>query len=387
MKKNILLILMFITMFFIGSNDVFAALECKNNECTVKDIEQDIKSNLETNELVCLYEVKVQNTSSNDLDRVEENTYYSYIYYRPDVDKFYASATKKTFTKYELLPINEDSNWNSNHLISNEAYKELFEKNECPRMSYFDEDKDEVCFDNGGESDCKNNGEKINGQTIFYTKKFKREGSLKQTYSDGFTYANLLNLKISKDMEIPKGYNGVCPYIDLETGDYAILLYNNSTTDLIFNDDGTRMLLKNGETKTFSTIGTKAKTNSYINKVEKINSCPSEIYAKKNAKTAQTGADMQYTFSLDPSSAVSGYVTFKEYKTNIGGEKIDIEDCDDLINEELREIINSIMNIIKIGVPILLIGLITYDFATAVFAGDDKAVNKAKGNAIKRITH
>ena len=47
--------------------------------------------------------------------------------------------------------------------------------------------------------------------------------------------------------------------------------------------------------------------------------------------------------------------------------------------------INDIMNMIRIAVPILLIGLITYDFATAVFAGADDKINKAKSRAIKRV--
>jgi len=43
------------------------------------------------------------------------------------------------------------------------------------------------------------------------------------------------------------------------------------------------------------------------------------------------------------------------------------------------------MAIIRIAIPIILIGLVTYDFATAVFAGADDKVKKAKDKAIKRV--
>jgi len=42
------------------------------------------------------------------------------------------------------------------------------------------------------------------------------------------------------------------------------------------------------------------------------------------------------------------------------------------------------MSAIRIGVPILLIILLSYDITTAVIAGDDK-VKKIKGKIIKRI--
>ena len=43
------------------------------------------------------------------------------------------------------------------------------------------------------------------------------------------------------------------------------------------------------------------------------------------------------------------------------------------------------MGIIRIAVPIMLIALITYDLATAVFVGSDDKVRKARDKAIKRI--
>ena len=45
--------------------------------------------------------------------------------------------------------------------------------------------------------------------------------------------------------------------------------------------------------------------------------------------------------------------------------------CNNLLSEDLIQMINSVMDVVKIGVPILLLGLLIYDFATAVFAGSD----------------
>lgn len=59
--------------------------------------------------------------------------------------------------------------------------------------------------------------------------------------------------------------------------------------------------------------------------------------------------------------------------------------CSDLIDDDLRKYINDIMIYIKIGIPILLIGLIIYDLSTAVFAGNEDKIKKARERAIKRI--
>ena len=59
--------------------------------------------------------------------------------------------------------------------------------------------------------------------------------------------------------------------------------------------------------------------------------------------------------------------------------------CEGLISDNLREIINKIMTYIRIAVPILLVGLIIVDFATAIFAESDDKMKKAQSKVIKRI--
>lgn len=57
----------------------------------------------------------------------------------------------------------------------------------------------------------------------------------------------------------------------------------------------------------------------------------------------------------------------------------------EIFDDNLREIINGVMDIIRIAIPLLLILLIGVDFGKAIFASDDKAISKAKKNAITRI--
>ena len=59
--------------------------------------------------------------------------------------------------------------------------------------------------------------------------------------------------------------------------------------------------------------------------------------------------------------------------------------CEGLISDNLRELINKIMTYIRIAVPILLVGLIIVDFATAIFAESDDKMKKAQSKVIKRI--
>lgn len=62
-----------------------------------------------------------------------------------------------------------------------------------------------------------------------------------------------------------------------------------------------------------------------------------------------------------------------------------IIDCEDLIGEALRTKIGSYLNIIKIAVPIILIGFGIVDFTKAVFAGDEDKMKKAQKDFLLRI--
>lgn len=59
--------------------------------------------------------------------------------------------------------------------------------------------------------------------------------------------------------------------------------------------------------------------------------------------------------------------------------------CEELFGEELVDKINSVMNIIKIAVPILLIAFGIFDFSKAMFASNDEDMKKAQKTFLKRV--
>lgn len=60
-------------------------------------------------------------------------------------------------------------------------------------------------------------------------------------------------------------------------------------------------------------------------------------------------------------------------------------DCKSLIGDDMVALINSGMNIVKIVVPIIVIGLGIVDIAKAVFASNDDDMKKAQKTFIKRL--
>lgn len=74
---------------------------------------------------------------------------------------------------------------------------------------------------------------------------------------------------------------------------------------------------------------------------------------------------------------------YEEMARNLGIEVI--IDCEDLIGDDLRAKIGSYLNIVKIAVPIILIGFGIMEFTKAIFAGDEEKMKKAQKNFILRI--
>ena len=132
--------------------------------------------------------------------------------------------------------------------------------------------------------------------------------------------------------------------------------------------------------------------------------CPTKLYALNYGPyndplfpdTPQTDTNYYEEWYADypklPNSSYSPKVTIydliRDCENDKASSSVDGDkefNCETLINDEIREYINTLMSVIRIGVPILLIGLVTYDLATAVLSGDEKAVNNARSKAMKRI--
>lgn len=63
-----------------------------------------------------------------------------------------------------------------------------------------------------------------------------------------------------------------------------------------------------------------------------------------------------------------------------------VVNCEGLLSQKLIDKINSYLNIVKYAIPILLIGLGTFDFTKALFAGDEDNMKKAQKTFIKRLS-
>ena len=68
-------------------------------------------------------------------------------------------------------------------------------------------------------------------------------------------------------------------------------------------------------------------------------------------------------------------------------QKIEILDCETLFggSDELIDLLKFILNLIKVLVPLMLVGLGTLDFAKAIFAGSEENMKKAQSKFIKRV--
>lgn len=76
----------------------------------------------------------------------------------------------------------------------------------------------------------------------------------------------------------------------------------------------------------------------------------------------------------------------KKYEELAGSRDIYvITDCKSLLGSDLLDKINSYVNIIKIAIPIILIGFGIFDFASAVFAGEEDKMKKSQQQFLKRV--
>lgn len=115
-----------------------------------------------------------------------------------------------------------------------------------------------------------------------------------------------------------------------------------------------------------------------------------------NVESINIGVSLDAGAEAVSLSSASGFnwVTGQNFKIdNMGydliGDKIDILNCEHLFSgtegEDLKEIVKWIIRLVKIAIPVLLIGLGIMDFAKAVFSGKEDEMKKAQEKFIKRI--
>lgn len=385
MKKNILLVLMFIGMFFIGGTDVLA-VKCTVDNCNIEE--------LTDGQILCLYEVTMD----------DNKKYYNYIYY--DKSRLYGETTYDGKKGKEEAELGVDKKSEA-RVFGENTYNDLVKNYNCPTYSYIDKKgtKAEVCFDSDGTS-CKNSGKNIDEGTNFNSTISSKNTGL---YSaDLYKYLNLdyntvcnINNFADKTSDMK-----ICRYRNYDSGNQIYIYYNSKSTIMIYSneDRGVKLNLKLGQT--YEHVPKSNNYDNYTAHLTNISSCPSILYETEK-RTEVGGGQGQASVTIERNIYISD-VEFNKFETfNFLGQygkkyvynfsKCTEEEkqsdnppptiCSDLklFSGEIIDYINGAMTIIQIGVPILLIGLIIYDFASAVFASSEDKVKKAKERAIKRI--
>lgn len=385
-KKILILLLIVFIANFIGNKKVYADENycLKGDEgCTV----EELKPNNVNIEVACAYEVTISKGKSNN----PAGTYYNLILYNKVEKKFYGA----TSSNFSILGELKD---NASPFLVGSAMSELKSNYICPTNSYLDiEGQNEICFDSDGKS-CISKSEELNGTGFLNGRKidFSNTTSSKKLNeykaqdlkenSNGTSYEKSCN----KDNSLYKQYGNYCRYMDSEGG-YILIYYNNNTNELVFynTDSNKEIQIKAGET---NSSRTGSWYESYFNKMGTINSCPNKMYVAIERRTEQGYSHREYYISNNKSD-VEKYAT-TELKTDYvlspctnNDDKPSTpskEGCE-LIGDTIRKYINDAMSYIRIGVPILLIGLIIFDFSSAIFADSDDKMKKAQGRVFKRI--
>lgn len=107
-----------------------------------------------------------------------------------------------------------------------------------------------------------------------------------------------------------------------------------------------------------------------------------DYYLKKPTGLGAEGVIGETQFVTNRLALLDSSEIYQELGVNIDEE---IDDCGDLLGEEVLGIINKIMNWIKIIIPILLIAYGTLDFTKAIFSGKEDDMAKLRKTFINRI--
>ena len=372
MTKKKIIFLIFITMlFFTGSSKVFAATKCKSVDCKDEIEEFRKKRENKSRKMVCSYAVEKRDSAGE--------YYANLIYYDINENKFYVETSIKGM--YGELKTT------SPRFILGDAVDVLKSLNRCPRYSYIDfKYSNEVCFDSDGTS--------CNSYTATNVEFSPKENSklIDDKVSEYKNYDNTFTGSCDKDNKLVQQYGGFCRYLDSSGADYILVYYNDTSSTAV---------LYKGTSNEYYTIESGSSVENHFNAIEGLNSCPNEIYyiettnrVIRNKHSVKTTSYSISTEKPSEESIVNGTTTTTKssttYKLNQCTDDNEVitkpekKGCE-LIPSKIMEYINDAMSIIRIAVPALLVGLIIFDFASALFASSEEKMKKAQGKVIKRI--
>ena len=387
MTKKKIIFLIFITMlFFTGSSKVFAE-KCTHVDC--KDVIDKVREKKETESLkmVCSYVIN------------SDGLYANLIFYDINEKKFYS------YSSIAKKGIFGELNSSSPRFIDSDAMDNLRNFSRCPRYSYADFDGNkEVCYDSNGEG-CKNieaqetNNHETKSRKLNFTS-YKNSRLIDDKVNEYKNYDNTFTGSCDKDNELAQQYGGFCRYLDSSGADYILVYYNDTSSTIVMYsaEKNEYSTIKSGEIGKFPSQEKKCGKN-YYNKINGLNSCPNELYyatvPSETEKEQVMGAawvpcNNFYIYGNKDEADKSGYNINTNFKLNqcIDDDNVitkpDKTGCE-LIPTKIMGYINEVMSIIRIAIPALLVGLIIFDFASALFASSEEKMKKAQGKVIKRI--
>lgn len=155
--------------------------------------------------------------------------------------------------------------------------------------------------------------------------------------------------------------------VTIDRNGYVTILEGMNTTDN--SDDGNYTIAED------------------LNEILSAGTCIDEFYFNENTYSTEkcdTNKNKCHKYTNDKNETVEiddSKYKYKEFKIKTKN----IDNCKDLIGDDGIELIDEIMNVIKIVVPILLLVFGIIDFLKATFAGSEDDMSKAKKNFMKRL--
>lgn len=171
-----------------------------------------------------------------------------------------------------------------------------------------------------------------------------------------------------------KNWKKICHYKLNGRPDIGVTLsYNETNFDLVYSNNSNYII------STFSLTPYEIwNSNSEHN-------CPAVLYSEfSSGSETEQGSTEQFNLK----SGLRIYTNTSEEQIEEPGEIIEypsIDNCQDLFGEDIIEIINKVMNIIRIIVPILLLVFGTTDFFTAVFSSSEDNMKEHRDRFFKRL--
>lgn len=217
-----------------------------------------------------------------------------------------------------------------------------------------------------------------------------------------------INCNNAEECDNDKNWEYKCSYTSQDGTMKAQIYYNNCLVKVFLNNKD----VTNGwsDYENAYTNYSKVKneiTHDDIKKiVTKSNACPALLYSDYSLSSKGTGnygmsVDIRTTTLYVEKSVIDNINNFLSRLTNTGtrtyyiiddyyedkpiiGDK-DYNSCEELFDEDIKELINTIMKWIRIIVPILLIVFGIMDFTKATFDKNEDDMKKSREKFIKRI--